>query len=151
MKLLKKICWGVWATLPRDRTSAIIEQDNRAELDLPANRQYFLSDGNGALRNKTVRAVWFFSFNPSLQGNGTFFMQSLIQSRNQSHQYQKKNSGWHAYLKQIHVESSECYIWDLMRTPNVILLLLNPYGPDSSLVLLPLGAYATQELSVSCQ
>lgn len=32
-----------------------------------------------------------------------------------------------------------------MRIPNVILSLFNPYGPDSTLVLLPFGAHVAQE------
>lgn len=37
-----------------------------------------------------------------------------------------------------------------MRTPNVVLTLLNKYGPDPPLVLLPFGAHvAQQELAES--
>lgn len=32
-----------------------------------------------------------------------------------------------------------------MRIPNVILSLFNPYGPDSTLVLLPFGVHVAQQ------
>lgn len=82
--------------------------------------------------------------------------QSLIQSWNQACAISDTLicaiSGQHGYLKQTHVGKPRnvILIWELMSTPNVVLSLPNPYGPDSPLVLLPFGAHvAQQELAES--
>lgn len=62
-------------------------------------------------------------------------------------QYQKEISGQHGYLKQTHVGEprNAILIWEFMRIPNAILSLFNPYGPDSTLVLLPFDAHVAQQ------